>query len=105
MKFDEYQTLAHTTAVYPEEEAEHYLLTGLAAEVGELLGLFAKAYRGDYPEPHPEAIIKELGDVLWFVSELANLHGYPLRVAAYRNLEKLASRAQRGVLKGNGDDR
>jgi len=38
MKFNEYQELAHKTAVYPEERAFNYVIMGLVSEVGELTG-------------------------------------------------------------------
>ena len=38
MDWATYQDWTKTTAVYPEEKAEEYLMLGLASEVGELLG-------------------------------------------------------------------
>jgi NTP pyrophosphatase (non-canonical NTP hydrolase) len=50
-------------------------------------------------------INKELGDVLWFVSEMAYVLGLELEDIAQGNLQKLADRQQRNVLKGDGDER
>jgi NTP pyrophosphatase (non-canonical NTP hydrolase) len=48
---------------------------------------------------------KELGDVLWYVSQLASELGLELEQIAQGNLEKLLSRQRRGVLSGSGDER
>jgi translation initiation factor IF-2 len=52
-----------------------------------------------------EEIKKELGDVLWFVSEIATNLGISLEDVAHKNLDKLASRKERGVIHGSGDNR
>ena len=102
---DEYQRAAATTAIYPENRALEYLSLGLSSEVGELTGKLAKWYRkDDMAYPHGD-VLDELGDVLWFVSELARVHNTSLQVLAEKNLSKLADRQERGVLKGNGDNR
>ena len=48
---------------------------------------------------------EELGDVLWFVAELATCLEVDLDLVAETNLQKLASRKARGVIGGDGDDR
>lgn len=48
---------------------------------------------------------KELGDNLWYLSELADKLGLSLEEIAQENLDKLASRQERGVLRGEGDER
>jgi NTP pyrophosphatase (non-canonical NTP hydrolase) len=48
---------------------------------------------------------KELGDVLWYVAQLASELGLELDEIAQTNLDKLLSRQRRGVLSGDGDDR
>jgi len=47
----------------------------------------------------------ELGDVLWYVAQLATELGLDLEDVATANLEKLASRAARNVISGSGDRR
>lgn len=120
LDFYEYQKKAHETADYPEgkvidtkEDVEHYIsyiypALGLAEEAGEVAGKYAKAVRdntGVIDEKHKQEIIKELGDVLWFVSELATCLGVKLEEVAQKNLDKLASRKERGVIHGSGDNR
>ncbi len=51
------------------------------------------------------AMAKELGDVLWYVAQLASELDLDLDEIAEANLEKLLSRQRRGVLSGSGDDR
>ena len=51
------------------------------------------------------AMRKELGDVLWYVAQLASELGLELEDIAAANLEKLLSRQRRGVLSGSGDER
>ena len=104
LTMDTYQQQAKATAVYPYEKADQYLIAGLAGEVGELASIFAKHWRGDGDLKFPHAAA-ELGDVLWFVAMLAKELGYDLSDVAQNNLNKLADRANRGKLKGNGDNR
>ena len=104
LTLDAYQEQAKATAVYPLDKADQYLITGLAGEVGELASIFAKHWRGDGNLKFPHAA-DELGDVLWFVAMLAKERGYDLSDVAQNNLNKLADRAERGKLKGSGDNR
>jgi NTP pyrophosphatase (non-canonical NTP hydrolase) len=52
-----------------------------------------------------EDLIKELGDVLWYIAALASEMNLSLGWIARKNLEKLADRAKRNVLGGSGDNR
>ena len=104
LTMDTYQQQAAKTAVYPDDQATNYLVAGLAGEVGELASIFAKHWRGDGDLNHDHAKA-ELGDVLWFVAIIADEIGCNLSTIAQNNLNKLADRANRGKLKGNGDDR
>ena len=52
-----------------------------------------------------EALRLELGDVLWYVAQLATELGLDLEDIASANLDKLASRAARHVIGGDGDQR
>ena len=104
LTLDTYQEQAAETAVYPYGKADQYLIAGLAGEVGELASLFAKHWRGD-GDLNPDHAKAELGDVLWFVAMLAEELGCDLSEVAQNNLDKLADRANRGKLKGSGDNR
>lgn len=110
----EYQVKAHEFADYPEGEisgnrADYiYPALALSEEAGEVAGKYAKAVRdcnGVLDLERKEAIIKELGDVLWFVAELTTNLGYSLEDVMKKNLEKLESRKLRNVIHGEGDDR
>ena len=104
LTLDAYQEQAKATAVYPEVKADQYLIAGMAGEVGELASIFAKHWRGDGDLNHDHAKA-ELGDILWFVAMLTEWLDTDLSTVAQGNLDKLADRANRGKLKGNGDDR
>ena len=104
LTMDTYQQQAKATAVYPEVKADQYLIAGLAGEVGELASIFAKHWRGDGDLNHDHAKA-ELGDVLWFVAMLAEQLDTDLSTVAQGNLDKLTDRANRGKLKGSGDNR
>ena len=104
MDFNSYQRAAHSTAVYPDATALAYLSSGLAAEAGEVCGKIAKTFRKDKPLD-VDSVVDEIGDVLWFLSELCTHLDVALDDAADRNLAKLLDRKNRGVLKGDGDKR
>ena len=108
MELSEYQRLSRSTARYPRQEALTYPALGLAGEAGEFADHAKKVIRDDAGEVTPqrrEAMAKELGDVLWYVAQLASELGLELEQVAQDNLDKLLSRQRRGVLSGSGDDR
>jgi NTP pyrophosphatase (non-canonical NTP hydrolase) len=108
MEFSEYQRLSRRTAEYPREAWLAYPALGLAGEAGEVAEHAKKAIRddgGNVSDERRTAMAKELGDVLWYVSQLASELGLALEDVAQTNLDKLLSRQQRGVLSGDGDDR
>ena len=108
MELSEYQRLSRSTAEYPRREALTYPALGLAGEAGEFADHAKKVIRDDGGEVTPqrrEAMAKELGDVLWYVAQLASELGLELEQVAQDNLDKLLSRQRRGVLSGSGDER
>ena len=79
-------------------------ILGLVGESGEVAEKIKKMIR-DNSRFSPEDIVKELGDVVFYATALANFYGYNLTSMLTMNVEKLDSREQRGVLKGSGDNR
>jgi NTP pyrophosphatase (non-canonical NTP hydrolase) len=108
LTFSDYSVQARATAVYPRESAVVYPALGLAGEAGEVAGKLSKVLRdheGRISDAQTDALLDELGDVLWFLDALARDLGRSLTEAASRNLTKLASRQARGTLQGSGDVR
>jgi NTP pyrophosphatase (non-canonical NTP hydrolase) len=109
MNFQEYQEKSRKTALYPNKDNNFiYPTLGLAGESGEVAEKIKKVIRdknGIIDDETREAIKKELGDVLWYVSQLATELGLSLDEVAGKNIEKLYDRMERGKLKGNGDNR
>jgi NTP pyrophosphatase (non-canonical NTP hydrolase) len=104
MDFDEYQKRAKETAIYPENVKIIYTAMGLCGEAGEVANKVKKKMRGD-SEIDKEDLAKEMGDVLWYISQLATDLDIRLDDIANHNIEKLSSRKHRGAVKGNGDNR
>ncbi|OGZ97461.1 MAG: hypothetical protein A3I44_06190 [Candidatus Sungbacteria bacterium RIFCSPLOWO2_02_FULL_51_17] len=109
MTFEEYQHKSRKTALYPNSGSNYiYPTLGLADEAGEVVGKVKKVIRdhgGVMNDGHKEEIAKELGDVLWYVSQIATELNLSLKAVAVGNIEKLYSRLERGVLGGSGDNR
>lgn len=109
MNFKEYQEKARNTAVYPSDSEIIYPILGLAGETGEVCEKLKKQIRdkeGDLDDPiFLKAIGAELGDIIWYISNLASDLRLDLDQIAQHNLDKLASRKERGVLGGSGDSR
>jgi NTP pyrophosphatase (non-canonical NTP hydrolase) len=108
VELSEYQRQSRSTAEYPREAWLAYPALGLAGEAGEVAEHAKKAIRDDggaVSDERKAAMSKELGDVLWYVAQLATELGLDLDQIAAANLEKLLSRQKRGVLSGSGDDR
>ncbi|MFM1901460.1 MAG: hypothetical protein RLZZ216_2036 [Cyanobacteriota bacterium] len=109
MDLNGYQQAARTTARYPDVGHNPiYPTLGLAGEAGEVADKVKKVLRdadGCFDEQIREDLKLELGDVLWYVAQLASELGLSLESVAAANLEKLSSRAERGMLGGSGDRR
>ena len=103
MNFEEYQEAARKTAIYPEAQRIVYPALGLCGESGEVAEKVKKWIRDGSLDR--DSLKKELGDVLWYLSALAGDLGLTLDEIAVANVEKLRSRANRGVLGGSGDNR
>ena len=100
MHLNEYQLLAGQTDQQPEAVTSGLdnrtmliPLLGLAGEVGELLGEYKKRIRdGDSYKLFPRRIREELGDVLWYLANVATKHGLTLEEVASHNLDKTQRR-------------
>jgi NTP pyrophosphatase (non-canonical NTP hydrolase) len=107
--FVDYQVKSRQTAIYPDLGANFvYPTLGLSGEAGEVAEKIKKVLRdkGGKIDDETRAVVeKELGDVLWYVAQLATELGLDLGAVAEKNLAKLASRKERGVLSGSGDNR
>lgn len=99
-----YHKFVRSMKVYPEKYAIIYPTLGLAGEAGEIAEKVKKFLRGD-KELDKEGLLKELGDPLWYITSLADDLGYTLQDVVDANREKLSSRKDRGLLKGDGDNR
>ena len=108
MNGSEYQNLAKRTAVYPEGVAIYYLTLGLTGEAGEIANKVKKIIRDNdskITDEMSEDLKKELGDVMWYIAMLCNELNISLDDVMKYNIDKLASRMERGKLQGQGDER
>ena len=106
MDLDTYQERTRETAVYPEQSAIEYLALGLNDESGEVAGAFKKYLRGDYDEEElQERIEGEAGDVLWYWARLLDELDLEASEVMEKNADKLFDRKERGVIRGDGDNR
>jgi len=114
MTFNEYQKQALKTDIFYKQtndinsQAFITKLLGLVGETGEVAEKFKKIYRdndGRMSEDQLTNMKKELGDVLWYVSTLSAYLGFSLSEVADLNIDKLASRIERGLVGGSGDNR
>lgn len=118
MNMNDYQSDAVSTAIYPEDMEVIYPAMLVGAEAGEMQNKVQKLIRkGHLPADDVayafevlddeviDAIVDECGDVLWGIANLLMDLNVSMEYAARRNVEKLASRASRGVIEGDGDNR
>lgn len=125
MTLNDYQSRAMATCMSSCKNYI-YMMGNLIAEVGEFAGKVAKAQRkgnivferdgdfwwnsekeavGDQCIELNQELMKEAGDILWQLSGLCSVMGWKMEDIAQMNLDKLASRKQRGVIDGCGDNR
>lgn len=109
MNFQEYQEKSRKTAIYPEVGKNFlYPVLGIAGESGEVAEKVKKIFReknGIVDEEARQAIVKELGDLLWYMAQLASELGISFDEVAEKNIVKTQSRMERGTLLGDGDNR
>lgn len=126
MTLNEYQEKAMTTCL-PESDNLFYMLANLCGEVGEFASKAGKHMRKgklhittterdedgkichtqiwNITEEERKLLLSEIGDILWQTAGLAHVMGISLEDVAEENLAKLASRKERHVIAGEGDER
>jgi len=109
MEFKNYQEESKKTVIHKDwNNALTYFTLGLNGEAGEVAEKIKKVLRDDngiVSEEKKIEIEKELGDVLWYLSQIATELDLDLNKVAETNLEKLFSRMERNKLSGDGDNR
>jgi len=110
MSVNDYSARASETAVYPEELGLLYCALGLCAEAGEAAEFVKKSVRdagkgGELKGKRRMDLIKELGDVALYWSQLCMEVGISPAAVLYFNLQKLAKRKEDGTIHGHGNDR
>ena len=109
MNFNNYQTKSRTTAKYPAiGHPVIYPTLGLVNEAGEVAGKIKKVFRdkdGQINEETRAALKAELGDVLWYIAQVATELNLSLDEIAEYNIAKLYDRLERGKIQGDGDNR
>jgi len=113
MDFNKYQKECRKTDVGTAaqdclEPGWLYYTLGIAGEAGELTEKVKKLFRdkhGVIDQEFRDNIIKEMGDVLWYMARFSDQFEIEFNDVAKTNIEKLASRKDRGKLHGEGDDR
>lgn len=113
MTLTEYQAQAITTLTGSHEYGDitpslMAQVLGLVGESGEVAEKFKKLIRdqgGKITEDTKAELIKELGDILWYIASVAHLLGTDIETIAATNLQKLKSRQTRGQIHGSGDNR
>lgn len=107
--FADYQTKSRRT--WNLVHTDHpivYPTLGLVNEAGELAGKVKKIFRdknGVIGEADRDALKYELGDVLWYLAQIATELELSLDEIAQANIDKLMSRLERGTIQGDGDYR
>ncbi|HAR99519.1 MAG: putative pyrophosphatase [Candidatus Moranbacteria bacterium GW2011_GWC2_37_73] len=109
MDFNEYQKESRKHAIYPGIGSNFsFPVIGLAGETGEVAEKIKKIIRdkdGVVDDSSREEVGKELGDVLWYLSQIASEFELSLDDVANDNIEKIRSRRERNMTHGNGDNR
>lgn len=110
LSFDDYQKQAIKTAINQDEDFKNlmYRTLGLVGEAGEIAEKIKKIIRDKDSKisvDDKQEIIKEMGDVLWYLQALADSLDVSFSAVAEINLDKIHSRKNRGVTRGSGDNR
>lgn len=110
MTLNDYQKEALVTAVFSDDEFKdlaHWVF-GVTGEAGEIAEKIKKIVRDKSGLPDDEdkaELLKEMGDVLWYLAVLAKHLDYDFEEVAALNIKKLRDRQARNVIQGSGDNR
>lgn len=107
LTFEQYDAWLSKNILNPQKDLLLQVL-GICGEAGEIAEKMKKIVRdkgGVMSEEDREAMIKELGDVLWYLTRFAQSLNVTIEDVAKLNMEKLESRKSRGMLGGEGDNR
>jgi len=113
MDFNDYQRECRKTDVGTAaqdclEPGWLYYVLGVAGESGEMMEKIKKLFRdknGVIDDEFRDAIVKEMGDVQWYMARLADWFDIDFEVIFRTNIKKLQSRQKRNKLHGDGDNR
>lgn len=118
MNANDYQKWTQTTAQYPHAglgdiTALAYVILALGGEVGEIQNKFKKVLRGDPGATQGEylsadkekQIFEEFVGVMYYIGRLADELGVSMEGVMDHSRGILEDRQERGVIKGDGDDR
>lgn len=111
INFNDYQKNASVTAKYPQMGdfgGFMYCALGVAGEAGEMVNHVQKLMRDNQSEissEFKEKIMKEMGDILWFMSQMCKEMDVDFSHVPTMNLEKLYDRMKRNKISGYGDNR
>lgn len=104
----EYDNFVKTTKFYPEHRKIEYPVLGICGESGEAAEKVKKTIR-DYNETFDDerkvALLKELGDILWYVVATAQDMGYSFKDVIDTNMKKVTKRIETNTRQGEGDNR
>lgn len=107
--FETYQRESRKTwSVIATDHSIVYPTLGLTNEAGEVAGKIKKIFRdkgGQISEEDRHALKKELGDVLWYLTQICTELDLTLEEVAEANIIKLFSRLERGKIAGDEDKR
>jgi len=107
--FDAFQQESGKTAIYPGVgtlDGLQYVSLGLCEECGEVAGKIKRIFRDDdrtLTSARRKQLVYELGDVLWYLQQMATELDVPLSLIAELNMHKLQERLAQGRLCGEGD--
>jgi NTP pyrophosphatase (non-canonical NTP hydrolase) len=110
MSLDEYQKEALVTAVFSGDDFKdlsHWVLgiTGEAGEIAEKVKKIIRDHGGNISDEAKAEIMKEIGDVMWYLAVLAKHLGYKFDDVGTTNIKKLRDRQSRDKISGSGDNR